>query len=96
MFPMNRHLPQAPSGDPEAERYAGRMTGILLAAGKGSRFDPAGLQNKLLQVLPGGACVAAAAAANLAAGLPAGGGGGRPGAGAPAARPRGGRWRSPH
>ncbi|MGV3653163.1 MAG: nucleotidyltransferase family protein [Noviherbaspirillum sp.] len=85
---MNRHLPQAPSGDPEAERYAGRMTGILLAAGKGSRFDPAGLQNKLLQVLPGGACVAAAAAANLAAALPAVLAVVRPGADALAARLR--------
>ena len=47
------------------------MTGILLAAGKGSRFDPQGMQNKLLQALPGGESVAAAAAASLVAALPA-------------------------
>jgi len=40
---------------------------ILLAAGKGSRFDPLGLQNKLLQPLPDGCAVAVAAAASLLA-----------------------------
>lgn len=39
--------------------------GILLAAGKGHRFDPTGRQNKLLQVLPRGDSVVAAAARNL-------------------------------
>jgi len=39
--------------------------GILLAAGKGKRFDPTGRQNKLLQLLPGGDTVVAAAARNL-------------------------------
>lgn len=42
-----------------------RIVGILLAAGRGARFDPAGLQNKLLQPLPGGEPVVAASAANL-------------------------------
>ena len=40
-------------------------TGILLAAGKGQRFDPSGKQNKLLQVLPNGETVVAVAARNL-------------------------------
>lgn len=38
------------------------IVGILLAAGRGSRFDPSGVQNKLLQALP----VASGAAAGLA------------------------------
>lgn len=33
---------------------ASYCTGILLAAGRGHRFDSTGLQNKLLQVLPNG------------------------------------------
>ena len=41
--------------------------GILLAAGKGKRFDPTGRQNKLLQLLPGGDTVVGAAARHLAA-----------------------------
>jgi molybdenum cofactor cytidylyltransferase len=41
-------------------------TGILLAAGRGRRFDPAGLQNKLLQYLPSGEPVALRAARQLA------------------------------
>lgn len=43
------------------------VAGILLAAGRGSRFDPAGTRNKLLQVLPGGSPVAAASAQALLA-----------------------------
>lgn len=43
---------------------------ILLAAGKGSRFDPLGVRNKLLQPLPDGSTVAVAAAANLLAVMP--------------------------
>lgn len=39
--------------------------GILLAAGLGKRFDPDGVQDKLLQTLPGGAAVAVASAKNL-------------------------------
>jgi molybdenum cofactor cytidylyltransferase len=42
-------------------------TGILLAAGKGRRFDPAGIRNKLLQRLPGGDMVVLQAARNLQA-----------------------------
>ncbi len=45
-------------------------TGILLAAGRGRRFDPSGVQNKLLQALPGGDCVVAASARNMLAVLP--------------------------
>lgn len=45
------------------------IAGILLAAGKGSRFDPAGIRNKLLQRLPGGDTVVAQAAKNLQAAL---------------------------
>lgn len=43
--------------------------GILLAAGRGRRFDPAGIRNKLLQPLPGGDTVVAQAAKNLRAAL---------------------------
>ncbi|MFZ6693672.1 nucleotidyltransferase family protein [Undibacterium sp. SXout20W] len=42
-------------------------TGILLAAGRGRRFDPLGHEDKLLQILPGGASVACQSAANLRA-----------------------------
>jgi molybdenum cofactor cytidylyltransferase len=45
--------------------YASLATGVLLAAGTGSRFDPAGLRNKLLAPLPGGRCVAHEAAHRL-------------------------------
>jgi molybdenum cofactor cytidylyltransferase len=41
------------------------LTGILLAAGRGRRFDPAGGRNKLLQRLPGGELVVAASARTL-------------------------------
>jgi molybdenum cofactor cytidylyltransferase len=34
--------------------YSSNATGILLAAGLGTRFDPSGLQNKLLAPLPDG------------------------------------------
>lgn len=44
--------------------------GILLAAGRGKRFDPSGQQNKLLQTLPGGEVVVAASARHLLAALP--------------------------
>lgn len=48
------------------------MVGILLAAGRGSRFDPAGTRNKLLQLIPGrsGEVVAAASARALLAAVP--------------------------
>jgi len=48
--------------------YASSATGVLLAAGTGSRFDPEGLRNKLLAPLSDGArltCVAAEAAHRL-------------------------------
>lgn len=47
-----------------------QFVGILLAAGKGSRFDPAGVKNKLLQPLANGDVVVEAAAKNLLAALP--------------------------
>ena len=43
---------------------------ILLAAGYGSRFDPLGVRNKLLQPLPDGCAVAVASAASLLAIMP--------------------------
>lgn len=46
------------------------LTGILLAAGRGRRFDPSGLQNKLLQPLANGDAVVAASAKNMLAALP--------------------------
>lgn len=54
------------------------IVGILLAAGRGKRFDPSGVQNKLLQTLGRGAgagdhagdAVVAASARNLLAVLP--------------------------
>jgi molybdenum cofactor cytidylyltransferase len=45
--------------------YASLATGVLLAAGRGSRFDPAGLHNKLLARLPDGNEVAHDAARHL-------------------------------
>lgn len=45
-------------------------TGILLAAGFGRRFDPAGTRNKLLEKMPDGRTVAWRSARTLAAGLP--------------------------
>ncbi|MBC7502404.1 MAG: nucleotidyltransferase family protein [Herminiimonas sp.] len=47
-----------------------RVTGILLAAGRGARFDPSGERNKLLQTLPDGHAVAVAAASSLLVMLP--------------------------
>lgn len=41
------------------------LTGILLAAGRGRRFDPAGARNKLLQRLAGGDTVVVASARTL-------------------------------
>ena len=41
------------------------LTGILLAAGRGRRFDPSGSRNKLLQRLPGGDVVVVASARRL-------------------------------
>lgn len=44
-----------------------RLTAILLAAGRGRRFDPQGQRNKLLQPLPGGDPVVVASARALLA-----------------------------
>ena len=46
------------------------IVGILLAAGRGRRFDPAGERNKLLQRLPDGDAVVTASASHLLAALP--------------------------
>jgi len=46
------------------------FTGILLAAGRGKRFDPAGRSNKLLQTLDNGELVVVASARHLLAVLP--------------------------
>lgn len=47
------------------------LIGILLAAGRGKRFDPSGLQNKLLQPFNGGVDpVVVASAKNLLAAVP--------------------------
>jgi molybdenum cofactor cytidylyltransferase len=45
--------------------YASLATGVLLAAGYGSRFDPDGLHNKLLARMPDGGVVAHEAAHRL-------------------------------
>ncbi|WP_423194920.1 MobA-like NTP transferase domain-containing protein [Cupriavidus sp. H19C3] len=45
-------------------------TGILLAAGFGRRFDPAGQRNKLMETLPDGRTVAWRSARTLAVALP--------------------------
>lgn len=50
--------------------HAQDWRGLLLAAGKGSRFDPAGNQNKLLQITANGQLVAENSARNLLAVLP--------------------------
>lgn len=46
------------------------QVGILMAAGRGRRFDPGGQRNKLLQVLPSGEPVVVASARKLLAALP--------------------------
>jgi molybdenum cofactor cytidylyltransferase len=46
-----------------------QIVGILLAAGKGSRFDPQGQRNKLLQRIENGNTVAASAAAAMLSSL---------------------------
>lgn len=51
-------------------RRANQVVGILLAAGKGTRFDPTGAANKLMQPLANGDVVVAAAAKNLLAAMP--------------------------
>lgn len=51
------------------QRYA-NVVGILLAGGRGTRFDPSGSRDKLRQVLPEGEAVAVATARNMLAALP--------------------------
>ncbi len=46
------------------------LVGILLAAGRGRRFDPSGVQNKLLQPLKDGEALVVASAKNMLAALP--------------------------
>jgi molybdenum cofactor cytidylyltransferase len=46
------------------------VVGILMAAGRGRRFDPAGARNKLLQLLPSGEPVVVASARKLLAVMP--------------------------
>ncbi|MBC3920948.1 nucleotidyltransferase family protein [Undibacterium sp. CY18W] len=48
----------------------GRRTGILLAAGRGRRFDASGVENKLLQTLDNGQTVASQSALNLLSAMP--------------------------
>lgn len=50
--------------------YASSATGLLLAAGRGTRFDPHGFSNKLLAPLPDGTPVARAAAHQLLTSVP--------------------------
>ncbi len=55
---------------PQATPHRRQIVALLLAAGRGRRFDPSGISDKLTQSLPGGASVAATSAKNLlAAGL---------------------------
>jgi molybdenum cofactor cytidylyltransferase len=54
----------------ESNAPADRFIGILLAAGRGARFDATGARNKLLQTLGTGELVVVAAARNLRAALP--------------------------
>ena len=46
------------------------QVGLLMAAGRGRRFDPGGARNKLLQVLPSGEPVVVASARKLLAAMP--------------------------
>ncbi len=57
-------------GDCAPQHGDTQFVGILLAAGTGSRFDPSGARNKLMQPLADGDSVAVAAARNLLAALP--------------------------
>lgn len=49
---------------------SGQIVGILLAAGRGRRFDSSGKQSKLFQLLPGGESILSTAAKNLSTVLP--------------------------
>lgn len=61
-------FPPAPAR--AATAAAGAVVGILLAAGRGNRFDPTGARYKLLQSLPNGEVVVAASARALLAAMP--------------------------
>ncbi|MDB5777230.1 MAG: hypothetical protein JWP38_3363 [Herbaspirillum sp.] len=54
-----------PERSPQDPRHGGGLTGLLLAAGRGSRFDESGRQSKLLALLPDGTPVALASARRL-------------------------------
>jgi molybdenum cofactor cytidylyltransferase len=56
--------------DVAADELANLPVGILLAAGRGRRFDASGERNKLLQPLPQGICVAQQSAQTMLACLP--------------------------
>ena len=58
-------MTQAAAGHGEQQ-----LVGILLAAGKGVRFDPGGTQNKWMQTMPNGELVAVATARTLLSVLP--------------------------
>jgi len=47
-----------------------QIVGILLAAGRGRRFDPSGTRDKLLHALPGGKAVVVASARRLLGSVP--------------------------
>jgi molybdenum cofactor cytidylyltransferase len=55
---------------PSASVSKDAVFGILLAAGRGRRFDASGDRNKLLQTLPDGRCIAVASAMALLAACP--------------------------
>jgi molybdenum cofactor cytidylyltransferase len=59
--------PAALAGNQIVMAQSKSLVGILLAAGRGRRFDPAGKQDKLLQALPTGQAVVLEAASNLLA-----------------------------
>lgn len=68
---MPIHLNQSePVLTPTDSNAGSSVVGILLAAGKGKRFDPSGAQDKLAQKLPGGSTVAVTTAKNMLAALP--------------------------
>jgi molybdenum cofactor cytidylyltransferase len=61
------HNPHSTPTRAAAMTYSSNATGILLAAGLGTRFDPSGRHNKLLATLPGGTLVVFQSARKLLA-----------------------------
>jgi len=61
------HNPHSTPTRAAAMTYSSNATGILLAAGLGTRFDPSGRHNKLLATLPGGTPVVFQSARKLLA-----------------------------